>query len=327
MRMKSFTAPSYHEAMNLVRRELGPDAVILSTLEIEGEGVRVMAALESDPGDSLSAEVEAGAEAASALSQSLEYHRVPVALADRLMALASGHADQDGVMMLASALDATLHFEALPTGRHRSEARRRLMIVGPPGAGKTATAAKICARQRLAGGKATLITMDTVSAGAREQVVAFATALDVPLVAAGDGDELNEALRRCPADHLAVIDTVGINPFDDDERDQIGLALAAGQAHGLLALPAGGDALESGETAAAFAEIGARALIATRVDAARRLGGVLAAAQAADLTLMGVGIAPSIGRGLSPINPVALARLLLPQSADQLRPLATGTHP
>ena len=46
MRVKSFPAPSMTEAMQRIREELGPDAVIVSTAEQAEGGVRVMAAVE-----------------------------------------------------------------------------------------------------------------------------------------------------------------------------------------------------------------------------------------------------------------------------------------
>ena len=83
----------------------------------------------------------------------------------------------------------------------------------------------------------------------------------------------------------------------------------------MLVLPAGGDAAESAEAAAAFARAGARALIATRLDTARRLGGLLCAVQAGPMALLAAGASPRIADPLHPINPVSLARLLLPGAA------------
>ena len=47
MRLKSYTAATMAEAMSLVRRELGDDAIIVSTQRAAtGKGVRITAALE-----------------------------------------------------------------------------------------------------------------------------------------------------------------------------------------------------------------------------------------------------------------------------------------
>ena len=91
---------------------------------------------------------------------------------------------------------------------------------------------------------------------------------------------------------------------------------ATRRAQGTGVLPAGGDAMESAEMAVAFAAIGADRMIGTRLDIARRLGGILSATQAGNLALMAVSTSPNIGTALLPINPVSLARLLLPRPAE-----------
>ena len=61
------------------------------------------------------------------------------------------------------------------------------------------------------------------------------------------------------------------------------------------------------DLACAYAEAGASFLIATRLDVIRRLGGVLAAADAARLTLTEAGIGPGAADGLVPMTPDFLA--------------------
>tara|TARA_R110002072_G_scaffold727_15_gene5349 strand:+ start:3562 stop:4560 length:999 start_codon:yes stop_codon:yes gene_type:complete len=320
MKMKSFSGGSLPDAMAQVRQVFGDDAVILDTQKIEGGGIRVTAAVEADPGDRISQTIETTGAVVAELGDVLEYHRVPMALADKLMAAAAALLDEQPEIMLAGALDYLLRFGALPGERHQTGSsipRRPVMMLGPPGSGKSATAAKICARHRVAGEAVRLISMDTVTAGAREQAQAYAQALDIPLVMAGDVDALSDALEAAGSKELVVIDTVGINPFDDADRDHLCLSLNASGADGVVILAAGGDALESAETATAFAECGARRLIATRIDAARRFGGILTAAQAGKLQLSALGISPSIGSGIISISPVKLARLLLPARDGQ----------
>lgn len=97
-----------------------------------------------------------------------------------------------------------------------------------------------------------------------------------------------------------------------DSLDQ--LVRAAG-AEPVLVLAAGGDAMEAADIAASFAAIGVGRLVVTRLDMARRLGSLLAAADAARLTFCDVSATPHIADGLSPINPVSLARLIMPHTA------------
>jgi flagellar biosynthesis protein FlhF len=144
---------------------------------------------------------------------------------------------------------------------------------------------------------------------------------------AADTAALERLFRDAPSGDAAVIDTAGCNPLDRAGLKQLGDAAQAARAELILVMAAGGDVLESAECALAFAEAGARALITTRLDATRRLGAVLSAADVGRLGLAAAGVSPSIGDGLIEIDPVALARLILPDSARQNAPatLATGT--
>jgi flagellar biosynthesis protein FlhF len=330
MRLKTFTAITLAEAMAQVRDRLGEDAVILATQEVDG-GFKVTAALDEDLGfDAGGGSGLIGAEWIPDLAQRLEAHRVPVGLTDRLLT-AAGLVPADGPAgMLANALETVFDFAPLPFRKAGRKGGVPLLIMGPPGAGKTATAAKLCAHARLSGRAAHLITMDTVSAGAREQASAFAEAIGVPLSSAETPDQLKAIVRKIAPERLIVIDTVGANPFQDDEVNALAKAVRKVDALGVLVQPAGGDALEAAESAMVFAGAGARLFVPTRLDAARRFGGVLAAAQAAQLSLMAGGVSPSLGSGLSPLTPRGLARLLAPDWAQSAPAddgyAATGTH-
>jgi len=310
MRLKSFTAETLPEAMRLIRDSLGTDAIILSTQPAEsGTGVRVTAALEDSPLD----ELYIGSEPASYLdldtiAEVLSFHRIPAGLFDRLIGHAVSLSTQDSVMALAGAMDSEFTFAALPAPL----TAHPTMLVGPPGAGKTATAAKLCARARLAGRSCALITMDTGKSGGLAQAEAFAQALEATLLQAERPEALPDAVSACGDGHFTVIDTAGANPFLDADMALLKEAASASRAQLVLVLPAGGDAAESAESAAAFKGVGATGMIATRLDTARRFGGLLSAAAAGSLDLLAMSASPRIGDPLHPVNPVSLARMFLP---------------
>ena len=324
MKLKTFTARSMPDAMQQVRESLGPDAIILSSMTETGDGqVRVTAALEDDPMDA--APVGAGADAPRRIERvqaALRFHRVPDSLIDRLSALAGGLHDDSATMALAAALDAELRFAETTL----AETRKPLLLAGPPGAGKSATAAKLCARARMSGLTPALISMDSEKAGGRDQIATFAKAMEASLHQANDAKDLAGAVRAATDADLVIVDTPGLDPFDPRALADIAACAGVAGAEAVLTLPAGLDATESAETAAVFAEIGAVGMIATKLDVTRRFGGILGAAQASGLALIAAGIAPTIADGLRPLNPVALARLLLPQDDKRDAPaLATGT--
>lgn len=340
MRLRTFTAPTIADAMQLVRNELGPDAVILSTRRLGKKGVEVTAGLESSDGagDVLTPGAAGTIEAVDAVGTALEFHGLPPVIADRLLAAAADLLAEDPVMALAGALDAQFGFAPLKT----LFGREPVMLVGMPGAGKTATVAKLAARARMDGRRVVAVTCDVLRAGAVEQLATYAKLLEVQAYRAKDPQSLSNAVAAAPNDALVLIDTVGSNPFDADEMARLADYVAASKAQPILVLAAGGDVVESADCAAAFAELGATRLIATRIDAARRLAGLLSAAQVGKLGFAALGVSPQIATGLSAVNPVSLARLMMAPSGtgaeaallalaeeDRATPFrfsATGTH-
>ncbi len=121
------------------------------------------------------------------------------------------------------------------------------------------------------------------------------------------------ALRQLVAQRAAdslLIDTPGLNPFKPSDLGLLSTLLEASGGQPVLVLAAGCGVADCGEIGHTYAALGARRLLATKLDAARRLGGMLAAA-AAGLAFCEAGIGPTIGQGLGPMSASGLARLLL----------------
>lgn len=294
MRLRLFRAPTMTDAMAQLRAALGPDAVILSSRRTAG-GVEVTAALESaEP-----VLILPDAPLASAAPDPLGWHNLPPELAGRLRGGS-----------LHDRLGEALPFAALPDGD------RPLLLVGPPGAGKTATCAKLATRAVLAGGAPLVITTDGERAGAVEQLAAFTRVLGVTLAVAATAGTLLKALSRRASGQGVLIDSAGLDPFAADQAAALQEFVMVADAAVVLVLPAGLDAGEAGDLASAFREQGAQHLLPTRCDIARRLGGVLAAA-AAGPALTEAGTGPGAADGLTPITPAWLAARLLadPQEA------------
>ncbi len=287
MQLKLYRAAGMREAMAAIRAELGPEALILGSRRVGG-GIEVSAALE--PADEATLGEPPGCAAA------LAWHRVPARLAGRL---AEGPLEQ--------ALAQTLAFAPLALAPGADP----LLLVGPPGAGKTLTIARLATRLVMDGTEPLVISTDIRRAGAHEQLAALTRLLGTPLVGAGDPLRLGRALAGRRGGAPVLIDAPGGDPFDAGEREAMAaLAATAGAVVGLV-LPAGLDPAEAADLASAFAAIGASLLLPTRLDLARRLGGVLAAAHAGRLALAEAGIGPGAADGLAPITPAFLAERLL----------------
>jgi flagellar biosynthesis protein FlhF len=186
-----------------------------------------------------------------------------------------------------------------------------LLFIGPPGAGKTSSLAKLAIRARLAGVAVGAVSCDMLRAGAEAQLATYTRRLDIPAFRARDGQTLARALASLPPDGLRLIDSAGSNPQSESDLDEISALVTAGDAEPILVLPAGGDPAETADQARIYARLGAKRLIVTKLDTVRRLGSLLAAAAAGGLALCEFGLSPQIGDGLVPMNPVSLARLLM----------------
>ena len=290
MRVRVFQGRTASQALAAVRDALGEEAVVLGTRRVGG-AVEVTAALEVEepllipPGAPLTP-----AEVPPALAR----HNMPAPLAMRLAAAPLGEA-----------LPEALEFAPLPTDRP-------LLLVGPPGAGKTLTCAKLTARATMAGHTPLVVTADGSRAGAVEQLAAFTRLLRLTLAVAAQPEVLAKSLQRREPGQPAFLDGFGCDPFDTGQAARLHRLIEAAGATPVLVLPAGLDAEEAEELARAFHLLGARHLIPTRLDVARRLGGILAAASVG-LALTEAGIGPQVARGLQPLSPVWLAaRLVAP---------------
>jgi flagellar biosynthesis protein FlhF len=304
MRLKLYRARRMADAMAKVRAELGADALILGTRRV-GDGVEITAAL--DPDDDAPPPLRPPPTPADpALQAALEFHAVPASLH---AALHLGGVGGDP----GAALAAALPFAALPLGPNE----RPLLLIGPPGAGKTLTVAKLATRLVMAGVAPLVITADGKRAGATEQIAAFTRLLGISLIVASHPVTLGRALTHRLHAAPVLIDTPGCDPFDPVQLEELTALAAVSDAVVVLVLPAGLDPAEAADLAAAYAAAGASLLVATRLDLVRRLGGILAASASARLALTEAGIGPDAADGLVPLTPGWLAaRLFAPSRME-----------
>ena len=110
-----------------------------------------------------------------------------------------------------------------------------IAVVGPTGAGKTTTIAKLAARWSMQHGSQdlALVSTDAYRIGAREQLMTYARILGAPFHAANSGRELARVLERLKSKRLILIDTAGMGPRDVRLTEQLAaLQLGAARARG-----------------------------------------------------------------------------------------------
>lgn len=339
MRIKTIIAPTMNEALARVRNEFGSDAIIIGTQNGgQGSNVHLTVAVEPTPlAPTLPAETTpaptpqaettaiptqesaATPDAAQSIGQYLDYHGVPAALGARILKTLDAFTSPTAEGHLSQIFDVLFRFAPVV-----DIPAKPIFLIGPAGAGKTATLAKLAARAVLAGNPAQIITTDVARAGGIEQLQAFTRTLERPLWVAENPEDLTRLIvqdtdpRNAPA---IFIDSQGTNPLDSKECAALADFVAAADAEPILVLAAGGAPEEMTETALAFAEIGVKRLIATRLDASRRYGGVLAAAHAANLAFAEIGISPYLGDGLARVNANILAQYICRTSSPAQTPV------
>lgn len=340
MRIRTFEAPTIDKAMQMVREAIGDEAIILSTTRIpSGRGVRVTAAIEPEEEVAFEDVLANDREAADSIFPAepsisepspavprprpipegsalgrfiriLGYHRSPDYLTEQLHQVAQEKEDTFGhdlSVLVREVLDSCFSFSPISlTPNHPP-----VMMIGPPGVGKTVTCAKLAAEAVLNKQPVTVITTDTKRAGAIEQLQAFTDILGLDLHTTDDPAEL-AAMLDASHHTVTIIDSAGANPYDANELRSLGnLINADPDIEPILVCNAGMDTSEAADLANSFSYLGAGRMVLTKTDATRRYGGLLSAASSAGIILSNISRNASVAEGLEVLDAATLTELLL----------------
>ena len=119
MKIKTYTAPTMSEAMDLLRHELGENAIIVSTQRLgTGAGVRLTAAIEESARDDeierLYGEEPQESEFQQSVRETLSYHALPPGLIEKIILHVKESKKKNELVAFASALDTVFTFHPLP---------------------------------------------------------------------------------------------------------------------------------------------------------------------------------------------------------------------
>ena len=304
MSVRVFVASNAREGLAWVRRELGEDAVVLSTRP-HPQGVELLASAYGE----LAARAPLDAGELPGSSRILqELNRLRGLLQNQLAGFAWGGARRRDPVRVAlmqtlfaagfgGALARTLAAR-LPRGLDADAAQRWLRqvlirnlpvlprsedpirrcgvlaVVGPTGAGKTTTLAKLAARGvdvHGAGGVA-LVAADAWRVAASAQLSVYAGLLGVPVHTAPDAAALAALLPQLADKKLVLIDTAGHAPLDPRVRDVVALDALGVRRIAVIAASLQGAALEQAMTRFGT---GAAACVLTKLDETPQLGAAL----------------------------------------------------
>jgi flagellar biosynthesis protein FlhF len=304
MSVQVFVAANAREGLARVRRELGDDAVVLSTRP-HPKGVELLASAYGDLAVQAVSEAPDVAGSSRILS---ELSRLRGMLQNQLAGFAWGSARRRDPVRVAvmqtlfaagfgSSLARTLAAR-LPRGLDADAAQRwlrqvlirnlplqprdadplakggRYALVGSTGSGKTTTLAKLAARAVDLHGatQVALVAADAYRIGAAAQLTAYADLLGVSLHVAEDKARLALLLPQLAAKKLVLIDTAGFAPTDPRAREGRALDALGIRRLAVIAASQQGAAIE--QAMARFGE-GAAACILTKLDEAPQPGAAL----------------------------------------------------
>lgn len=305
MRIVSFLAPNSKQAMADLRASLGDDAIILTTQTLDDGQVHVTGARADDTAD-LADVLTPVTEARSFdwLDALAGFHEWPFKMLDRIEPVLKDCRPADPESVLTTLVRALFRFdETLLSGQ------KPLLFSGPPGGGKTVTIAKLAAAQVLAGNTVDVLTLDVDRAGGLDQLGTLLAALDLEPVPVCNPSDLPNKLAGCDGD-VVLVDSTGVNPFSPNDLGKVSNLVAQADLELVLVLPAGQGYEDSAEVGRSYVALGARAMVVTKLDVARRFGGLLAAAEAG-LAFTEACIGPTIGDGMRSLSADGIARLLL----------------
>lgn len=167
-----------------------------------------------------------------------------------------------------------------------------LTLIGSPGSGKSSAMAGIAARWVLRNGPngAVLVSAGDPRFGAFEQLARLGRLLGIPTYQVEEIEALPALLARLGEQRLVLVDTGAVGLRSDDRNDDpgfeernLGILRSAGSIAAIL--PATLQATAARQLALRYARAGVTACIATRLDEAASLGGLLSAVITAGLPL------------------------------------------
>jgi flagellar biosynthesis protein FlhF len=160
-------------------------------------------------------------------------------------------------------------------------------LIGPTGAGKTTTLAKLAARfaQRHRARDVALVTTDIERPGAREQLHALGRKLGITVCEAEGPEGLTDALDQLVDYPLVLVDTAGYAARDKALLGQVTWLRATRNLRSLLVLPANLQPQDMAEAVRRYRMAQPESVVLTKLDETGRLGGALSVAVKHGLSL------------------------------------------
>jgi flagellar biosynthesis protein FlhF len=174
-----------------------------------------------------------------------------------------------------------------PGAPRAGEGPLAVALVGPTGAGKTTTLAKLAHHPRVFGGRTVgFLCLDTYRVGAAEQLSGYAALSRVPCEVVWEARELGRALHRLRRCEVVLVDTAGRGPRQGHDAEATWSMLRHVEPREVhVVLPAGLRPDLARRLAAEHRERGATHLLVTKLDECPGNDDVLALARGSRLPM------------------------------------------
>ncbi|RMF72346.1 MAG: AAA family ATPase [Planctomycetota bacterium] len=191
---------------------------------------------------------------------------------------------------------------------------QRIALVGPPGAGKTTTIAKLAAHAKLRQRRSVaLVTLDLHHLARNEPLRRYAEIVALPLVAPNSIAQVKDMLGEAQAQHdLLLIDTCGVGVRDQSRLVRLAAMLRAcrpTETH--LVVPASMAGSAQQRVRQAFAALHPTRLVLTRLDETVGMGAVLNAVENLHLGVSYTSDGQNVPFDLKPACPTHITNLVL----------------
>ena len=199
------------------------------------------------------------------------------------------------------------------------EQAQAVVLVGPPGAGKTSTLVKLAVRYGLHARRGMhLISMDTLRIGAAEQLRSYAAVLGVSFQAIETGRALAQALEEHRNKSLILVDTGGYSSANLADAADLAVCLSEHpEVDTHLVAPASMKASDLERTVRAFEIFGPSKLLFTRVDETDSFGSLFCVAARTGKSISFLSAGPAIPEDLELATKERILQPILQFEADR----------
>jgi flagellar biosynthesis protein FlhF len=353
MKIKSYKSRTASEALEMVRNDMGPSALIIQTRPIKlggvlgllgHEGVEMIAATDDQPSirragprpgrptqgaprrdsslrhlyDRLVEQGVLPALARALVEEALcRYPSTPFATQFPNFAdrLAATPASDDLISAVGAGVAKAVRIER---ARKPAHGPKVIALVGPTGVGKTTTIAKLATIATMRHGLPTgLVTIDTYRIGAVDQLKTYSEMLAAPMAVVHRPGQMREALGDFSDRAVVFVDTIGRSPRDRARVNALKpyfAHLPDAETHLVVSATAKYD--DALLTARSFSTLPLSRLIFSKIDESSSFGSIYNLAAETKIPMSYLTVGQEVPEDLEVATPNRIAQLLLEGAAE-----------